>query len=337
MLWMPFFVNETGDLPTGAQSVVAQGTSIMIGSNATEVLITSLPGLVRVNLLADYPDVFYDRLLYNGSRSGANSWDMLAKIPTNITPRTPTFCVMDFSNDNATDHYRKSREAWIRRMWTLFPECNIAVIFFPAITVGGTVEYPYSVHEDLNALLNHYGIPHFDANAALDALIDGGAAITEYYNYPTDRVHPLDTGHALAWSLLAAEIDNIVFNDRQLSGSLPTRYYDGSDEYENESPTFVSGTEYDSKTGTWTEDATGYIQSNEADATVTYSGTFATIGYERDSGSYPLIDYSVDGGAYVTSVALDHHGIYIGIPAARTVTFRVRSGTTVRIDKFLAV
>jgi hypothetical protein len=331
---MPFFVNETGS--TAGQSVVVQGTSINFGGNATEYNLTALFGLLRLHLLDTYPDTFW-RELTNVSRSGANSWNALARINAKPYALATTFSPIDWSNDSNLDHFKNSREAWIRRMWTLMPDCNLVVMLWPIVEVGGTIAASGAYHVEYKALCDYYGIPYVDVHTAIKALVDGGEPITTYYGYPTDRVHPLDAGHAVAWALLQAEIAGIVFGARQLSGALPDRLYAGSTEYENASPLYVAGTAYTSKTGTWSEDATGYISSSEAGATVTYSGTFATIGYERDSGAYPLIDYSIDGGAYVESVALDHHGIYIGAPAARTVTIKVRAGTTVRIDKFLAV
>jgi len=331
---MPFFVNETTS--TEGQSFVMQGTSINFGGNATEYNLTALFGLMRLHLLDTYPDTFW-RELTNVSRSGANSWNALARINAKPYALTATIAPIDWSNDNNFDHYKFSREAWIRRMWALLPGCNLALIIWPIVESNGTIAASAAFHTEYKALADHYGIPYIDVHTAIKALVDGGEPITTYYNYPTDRVHPLDAGHAVGWSLLEPEIADIVFGARQFSGTLPARLYSGSAEYENASPLYVAGTAYTSKTGTWTEDASGYISSNEAGATVTYSGTLATIGYERDSGAYPLIDYSIDGGAYVESVALDHHGIYIGAPAARTVTIKVRAGTTVRIDKFLAV
>ena len=329
-----FFCGITGD-ETG-QALITQGTSINNGGNASLPNITAMHGLLRLHLLDTYPAVFW-RELANVARGGSNSWNALGRLPSMVAARAATFVPIDWSNDSNLDHYKNSREAWIRRMWTTLPNCNLVIVIWPIVESDGSIAASGAFHAEYKVLADHYGIPYIDVHTAIKALVDGGEPITTYYNYPADRVHPLDAGHAVAWSLLQPLVDGLAFGSRQFGGALPARLYAGSAEYENAATVYIAGTAYDSKTGTWTEDATGYIQSSEAGATVTYSGTFATIGYERDSGGYPLIDYQIDGGAWVEGIEVGHHGLYIGAPAARTVAFRVRSGTTVRIDRFMAI
>jgi hypothetical protein len=329
---MPFFVSETGTTPS-ATTVVYQGTSIMEGGAATNHEIGSVRGLSKAWIQDTYSRWWN---IYNYTRSGSNSWNALARLDgLGILSKAPIWIPIDLSNDaGAVAHDQKSREAWIRRV---LPVANAIVVLCPIVNVGGDLSADPSDHVAYKALCDHYGVPYIDVHTAIKTLVDDGEPITTYYNYPADRVHPLDAGHAVAWGLLQPLMAGLLFGERQYTGSLPVEYYAGTSEYEHSGATYINGTAYTSKTGTWTENAAGYISSNEAGATVTYTFNGCSIGSEDEGGVYAHCDYSLDGGAYVTDFEFGHHGGYVGAYGAHTVTIKVRTGTTLRIDKFLAV
>lgn len=255
----------------------------------------------------------------------------MVRLQTDYLDQSPDLVVVDSINDGVAFH-RESFEALIRRMWAAFPLCKIVFMKFFAVAdryIDANVNSPTTgawqqTYEDL---CSYYGITIVDYHQAIVDLVAAGRHL---YEFLIDTVHPSTDGHNVASSLLETILTQSFLTTRQSPDPLPARLYDNGD-YEN-TAVIKNGTGYDSKTGTWSEVGTT-ISSSEADATVTFSGTFQSIGRPEADGAVQL---SIDGGAY-GAITFGPNGYEIPAGrAAHTATIKVISGT-VTISKFWAI
>ena len=138
-------------------------------------------------------------------------------------------------------------------------------------------------------------------------------------------------GQQVAYNLL---LDYLPDGGQTAPVSMPIYLYDTNGEYQS-TPLIKYGTDYDSRTGVWNDTGTR-TESNQVGATITYSGTFKSIGcYRADAGTND-VEINVDGSGY-QAMAFYQNGVQISSSrAAHTVVVKVMSGT-VRIDEFWAI
>jgi hypothetical protein len=215
----------------------------------------------------------------------------------------------------------------------------VLVAIWPWVEADGTINDINTIAWQVQAMVlcDHYEIPYLDVHSEIRGLLAQGHLITEYYNYPTDFTHPLTAGHAVAWNMLEPLLDDYLFGDRQFgSGStLPARLNDSS-AYEHGTETYINGTAYTSRAGTWT-DASPQISSSSAGATVLYTFSGISFGVENtyiDFGAQ-IVDYRIDGGAWQLSQQITGNGIHLASYGVHTVEFRVVDSLT--ITHFVAV
>jgi len=271
---------------------------------------------------------------YNASQSGRTSWNNLLRIQADYLDHAPDLLVFDNANDDVAGIGRRAVEALVRRIWGSYPSCKIA--FVKVFNVADRfddsgIETPTnSIQQaEFEAIADHYGIPIVPYWDWVEAKVIAGERL---FRYLLDTVHPSSIGRCLMSSLLETYLTNNFLTTRQSPGSLPARLYDNGD-YENVA-VVLNGTDNDGTTGTWSINGTS-ISSSEAGATVTYSGTFQSIGRPEEDG---VVQVSVDGGAY-NAITFGPNGATNGAMttrASRTITLKVMSGT-VTISKFWAI
>lgn len=278
-------------------------------------------------LVSTYPQ--NDYTLVNSAVDGQNSWSNLVRYPDDIQPYTPDYVVLDTVNDDKNDNDAPALEALIRRIWTDTPNCK-----FIAMKLFGVTDYTNdsTVYtspdadewEDIQAILDHYGIPFVDYYSEIVSRVEDGEHLTDYFR---DNIHPNDGGRALQASMLQ---DAITANEPCAIGTLPARLHADSEHYEA-GPQRLVGTDYDSRTGTWSDDGT-VAETSEAGATITYSGTCISFGAIRTDSSDSSIEVSIDGGEY-ESVYVASNGYQI--PAGRGAhTITLKSPGTLEIAEF---
>jgi hypothetical protein len=237
---------------------------------------------------------------------------------------TADVIVFDQSNDAADD--TADIEAFVRLTYAAGQ--RLVGIINPAFdaTTDDQIDIPYNLTSmnQVKAVLDAYGVRYVDGYTLLKAHVTGGGHITDWM---TDVVHWNATGHAVIESYL----DDILPTGG--SFSLAGRIYPASEDMEN-TPLVIDGADEDSRTGTWTEDGTS-ISSSEADATITYSGTFRKFGIKNSIDTYPTVSFTIDGGDPVTGLALSSNGYDIGTRGAHTIVITVV--TSLQIDEFWAI
>jgi hypothetical protein len=289
---------------------------------------------VRANLIT------YAPTFTTAAQGGTNTWNHLTRLQADVLDAAPEVVTFDMANDiNRTiDH--ASMEAFIRRVWTALPDARIAVFLFPRVTdhnVNASVDNyeNAAIMAAVMATCEHYGVTVIDFAAELRRLVnEEGHDLNEYLG---DSVHPGDGGHQLAASMLEAELPVLYAAESMKPETLPARLYAESEDYEY-APTLKNGTDYDGRTGTWSDTGTR-TESSETDATITFSATCSTYGIFRNdftSSSNPAVYVSIDGGAYVGVTVTQNGQPITGGRGAHTITFKVGSGT-VRIDEFWAI
>lgn len=247
--------------------------------------------------------------------------------------KTPDLIIFDNANDGNLDSV--CLEAFIRRIFTEFPNCKIVLLGPVGVAdrlVDDSINSPTTqgLIDVVTALVNNYGLSQIHYLARLQDLVNNdGFSLSKYF---IDTIHPSPDGHSEISSLLEPILTASFLSNPQRSGDLPDRLYDNGD-YEN-TATIKNGTDYDSKTGTWTEDGTS-ISSSEANATITFSGTFIRIGRPEKDG---VVQVSFDGGDYRTFTFSPNGATHsdIATRAAHTATIKVISGT-VTISEFWAI
>lgn len=260
------------------------------------------------------------------------------RLDTEILVYSPDVVAFDTAHSDDEDHHRRSLEAFIRRVWTNRPTAKILFMNFFGVDNNAVDDCVPTT--DWIAWLavaipicNHYGVVIVDYKAAVtDLVINQGHHLNEYFS---DVIHPTTVGQALAASLLEAKLTPSFLANRQSPDTLPARMY-GNDDYE-QTPTILLGTDYTSRTGTWTDNSglVGRVSSTEVGATITYTVTCVSYGCPTVTPNN-AVEISIDGGPWV-GTSLYQNGRPTGLPrATRTLAFKVVSGT-VRIDKFWAI
>ena len=266
------------------------------------------------------------------ARNGRNTWSNLVRLSDVLIAGTQTITI-DTANDDDSDGDRGTLEAFIRRIWTYNP--NIRLIGISSPSWGGidtddddNVTAPGNLTQlnQAKAIFEHYGVSYA---AYLDKCIELVPDTYHLNQLTDDDVHPNALGYTYMASLVEAYLP---FLGARCTSSLPSRLYAYTEDFEHD-PIRIDGTDYDSKTGTWTE-ASGVMTSSSAGATVTYSGTFRSYGIYDSVGTYATVEVSIDGGAF-SSVAVQENGHDIGTRAAHTIIIKVL--TTCQIDEFWAI
>jgi hypothetical protein len=265
------------------------------------------------------------------AKSSHNIWSNLVRLSRDSLAGNPAVIILEHANGLMTD---ETMEALIRRVWTASPTTKIILIEAPswlnmdyhdnAIVTTPINTAAMSV---VNATAAHYGIPIIRwwewAKSFVPEIYDLDEIIS-------DGVHPT----ILGYSYISSQTELYLAQGFNISPTtLPDRLYDCED-YENESIIKV-GTDYDSKTGTWSEIGT-VVESSEADATITYSATCQSFGCYRADGVYQSVQISIDGGIFS---ALPFYQNGYAIPSGRglhTITVKVVSDS-VRIEEFWAI
>lgn len=226
-------------------------------------------------------------------------------------------------------------EAMIRRVWDANPNCVMVYNAHQAVTDYTNND---SIFEDplpgqgavdnALAIMAHYGIPVVDDVPTIQALVTGGAALSDYY---ADNIHPTVAGQQVIANLL---YPYLPYGGGTKPDPMPDYLHAETPLYENE-PVRRDGVDYNAKTGTWSE-VGGTLTSSTEGSTVTYIATCQSWGTYRDGSVQNVIELSVDGGGW-TSVNVDHNGRNLVTRAEHTIIIRVPTGQTVRIDEFWAI
>lgn len=305
---------------------VFQGTSIMYGSIASSIEQTSFRGLVKN----------YFGLSRNFTRTGSDTWYALALLD-DVFIYTYKLIFIDFYNDSNSAIGNASREAWIRRVWTHMPNCNVLGVLWPKISSpDGTFVDPETANADWKTFCDYYGIPYLDVHTALyNEVVIGGTPLTDFYDAGA-YTHPTDGGHLFAYNLVQPQLNDLLNGTRQFGegSTLPARMTALSDEFDNSPTVAINGKDYDSITGSWTVGVGGYIESSDVGATITFSGTFASFAIDDVSNGFPEVEIDIDGGGYAVEDE-PRRATYCGNYGAHTITYRVL--TTFRIDVFFGV
>ncbi len=305
------------------------------GSSITAVAAaTGYRSLTNVWTLANH--IRYAWTYASHAVASRNTWYALNYLTANIITPGAELVIHDQANDGAGNLDNAVSEAFIRKILANLPGCKIVVPLFFAVadqTIDDNVNHAtnQAAIDMWITLLTAYSIPYVDFRVAVKDQIDNhGGHLSDYL---ADTIHPTDAGNALAASLVEAVLTASFLASTQ---AMPARINAESALYENNAPQELAGSAYDSKTGTWTE-AGAVLSSNEVGATITYSGTFQSIGCYNADGVYPNIDLSIDGGAYIADTAFYPNGFRLsGTRQARTVTIKVIAGT-VKIEKLMAI
>lgn len=311
------FLYHVAGLPT--YQGVYYGTSIVYGASVNN--FAALNRAFMQNTKASYL-----LLGENSAKSGRNTWNGLCRLTADLVAYAPSYIVFDAANDGNNTKDKASLEAFIRRVRTALPNCRM----FAVRTTNADTW--------ITSTCEAYDVVMTDWRAWLDAEIAAGRhTLDDYYTAP-DYVHPDDRGSASIEAFLEpAMAADLVLTGQQWSGDLDdyTRIFADSADYE-QTPTLVDGTDYDARTGTWSDSGT-QITSSEADATVTFHATCRSFGLWRsDLGTNPTVAVSMDGGAYSNFAPTDN-GYEIGSSrAAHTFVIKVLSGTLV-IGQFWAI
>lgn len=325
---------------TAERAVAFSGTSI------TEAKPTGYRPLTQAHLTNTYPFVrfTYPLSAYSGSSTWVRLWYMYADL---IDIDAVNCIIYEAVSANYEGEYAEQAEAIeegaIRRLRAGQPTARILVVGMPTFA-DNTTPGPTNSNQlmFLQALCAQYGMTYVDWPGRIQDLLDAETyTLDQLYN---DLVHPSTAGHAELKALLVETLTLAFINGADdWSGDLgdyPAEYDDGTFEVADN---YIArnGTDNDGTTGTWTTDGTTLV-SNDADATVTFSGTFETFGIEIDSTEAFTIQHNFDGGGWATdNYTADIRAIHQLAPnfstrGAHTVQFKVVSGTA-RIRRFLAI
>lgn len=274
---------------------------------------------------------------YTQAMSGNWPWSNLVRYNAGLKLASPDIVLCDLRPTD-TGRELKSAEALLRRIWTDRPTARIMSATIPATTDHVTIDAESAQEIAADAIMEHYGVIRIDLRQRIIDLIAAGGTISDYFN--VDWVHLSEAGHAIGAELCEAYIfdhPEMLFEAEDHS-TLPTRLYDDGG-YER-TPIRKDGTDYDSKSAGWTESGT-QIESSTEGATVTYSGTFQSIGIDNGNPAqnYHYMDIQIDGGAWLENVYIGRNGTVTDLITygAHTITLRVRAADTVTIVEFWAI
>lgn len=262
---------------------------------------------------------------WNSAVSGAWTWNNLVRLQADIVAHAPDMVLFDTANDDSSDSSKAVLEAFVRLLRQNLPN---AKLFFLRTADKDAWH---------KTLCEFYDMTSIDWRTWANAEVAAGRHVwTDWYTAP-DYVHPNDAGAQSIEDFAEPIMQPVLSGGAQWSGDLGdyARQYADSADYEN-AATIKNGTDYDSRSGTWTNDGTA-IQSSEVGAIATFSGTFRSFTTWRTASTTNTVDTRVDGGAWVLNQTMNYStAYYLASRAAHTVDIRVASGT-VRIDKFWAV
>lgn len=315
------------------KSIAYIGTSITSGSGSTG-------GLGYVNVTDSYlrtAPPYYDLdALVNYGMGGSTSWYGLFKVP-DLETLSPDVVSVEYAvNDGNVDFYANTAEALIRRIRTVVP--NAKIVFIAFCSFASAVD---NVMTNLNAavltrwqtICSTYGVTFVNFHQAISDAVAGGDDKTDYMS---DTVHPNNGGHALASSILRGQLLSAM-SSAYTPTTLPDRLYSSLNM--ESTPIQRDGTDNDGETGTWSTSNDTWRVSSEADATITYTGSFSSFGlYHAVAG---VISWQLDGGDW-TEMNLGSYGPYRELSttviekAAHTLVIKVVSGT-VTIKEFMAI
>jgi hypothetical protein len=271
----------------------------------------------------------------NNARSGNWTWSNLVRVDA-LLATNPELVVFDGRPEDAEPHEAPAMEALIRRIWSAQPGCKLIYVAHQGVSDhndnGSIFEDPLPSQANVDnalAICAHYGIPHIDDVPVIQALVSGGASLSDYY---ADAIHPTVAGQQVLFELLQPLLP---FGGGSKPAVMPTYLHANAPDYENAS-IMIDGQSYAEKTGSWSNVDGGGVQSSEVGATITYTATCQSYGIKRDDTLSNTVQVSIDGGAFA-ALSVAHNGR--SIPGGRgehTITFKVVS-TPVRIDEFWAI
>lgn len=275
----------------------------------------------------------------NQAVSGRNTWNNLIRWPLEGKIQNPQLVILDYANDGGRENDKRSAEAFIRRIWISHPNARIIAMNFFAVA-DPNVDDPTPTPSTQGGidvwktLLAYYKIPIVDYQKEVTRLVSEGHHLTEYFG---DTIHPNDGGHELAYSLLTSHLTwNFLNGPRQRPNVLPPRLFDDGS-YEN-TPVIKTGQQYDSRDGTWTDEADGSIRTMVPGSTVTFSCTRCISAgiTPPDNASY-INEVSVDGGSFSSYPVMAPNGDKIAEKSgSHTVTIKLVSGV-LAISKFMSL
>jgi lysophospholipase L1-like esterase len=324
------------------------GGSITAGSTASQIGTNNWVALVSSRLVRDLTGYTFTQQVNSGI-GGTPSWYGLIRLQDDVLDYAPKLVTVDFAcNDisvdasgDRTSGWAPAAEALLRRLRTSLPDARIVVFIFTwPDDYSFLSELQRTVRDKWVALATQYDCTLLRWDTYLEALMGESYddSDVEVYLAGANDLHPNDTGHDSIADMFMAEVTDL---EPGWTGNLNDYdYYYANQEaadFEHE-PIIRTGTDNDGTTGTWSEDGTTLV-SSEANATVEWSGTFCSYGFDT-TGSTGTIAYSVDGGGEKqmdTSTKSPPFGGYECFERdAHTVTVRVVSGT-VKIARFLAI
>lgn len=331
--------------PSQDIDVVWLGGSITGGASSTENEATSWRALTRKWLNEN--KLNYTITSIESAEGGTPSWYGLVRLQTDVLDYSPAVVFVDFAvNDgydeigDRSDGFAPTAEALIRRLWTELPSAMLVVgIFTRPEDYSYVTQTMKDVRDKWLALCTLYGLTPARFDDAIVAVVGepyDDSDIEPYIASP-GNVHPSDAGHALIAGAMYPRLATIGPNK---PGTLPTRYYAESEDYERESQ-IRTGVDNDGETGTWSTVSTTARTSSTADSTISWTGTFCSFGFDsNNSVGAGVYAWTVDGSEE-QQVDLSEQGTaYLSVwnmaYAEHTVVVRVVSGT-VRINRFLAI
>jgi len=285
---------------------------------------TYSPTGYRALIVAGYQDHYptFNYTVLNIANNGFATWSNLINL---AGLATAALIIFDQSNDAEDDTahvealIRKARDAGQRVIGIVNPSWTVvedAQVNTPANQTA------IEQHMDL---LDAYDVPYVDGWQLCKDHVTGGGHLSDYFS---DIAHWSATGQAA----VEAAFDDFLPTAGQVGS--PARVYAASADFE-QAPLVKNGTDYDSKTGVWTETGTR-VESSEVGATITFSGTFRSFGcYRSDGLSCPTITVKIDDDDPINNFYFYQNGYDIGTRAAHTIVITVTS--TIRIDEFWAI
>jgi len=278
---------------------------------------------------------------YNAGIGGHNAWMDLVRLQTDLLAYSPSIVVIDCAVNNSGDIDKSTTEGLIRRIRTALPDAFILLVYFgnyPNFATNDVTNSAAANKVYLKLLAANYDIAEVDADEYLAALV--GAGTCTVGQYTIDGPHPTAYGNTVVFDILKPTILNYfpIPATPQWTQDLADYDYlydDGS--YEN-TPIIRNATDSDAVSGTWAVVNTTQRQSTEANAALTWTGTFQSFGL--DEAITGAVAWSIDGGEFTTinfSVyPIANMMLWSGARAEHTVVVKVVSGT-VTIKRFLAI
>lgn len=290
---------------------------------------------MRQSLSSSYPTRAFVSI--NAAKGGHNTWSNLVRLTADILNANPNVIVLDHANDSDDNKSKATMEAFIRRVWTESPATKLVIVESPTWITQDTgnnaiVDTPTNttVITLMRSIAAYYGIPIAAYWEWCKAVVPDDYDLLDLVS---DTVHPTQLGYIAMGDTVLPYLPD---GGGSRPDTLPTPLYADTILYQNE-PTRTVGTGNDAMTGTWTTTATR-ITSTTAGSTVTFSATCQSFGiYRSDGGVSSGIEVSVNGGAYSDLVQYQNGNPVAAGRGLHSITFRVKTGGTVRIDEFWAI